>query len=199
MAWTIEDVRRALLERPGQPSAAVVSSRAAVAVIVRPGAAEGLDVLLIRRAEHPRDPWSGQMAFPGGRAEPDDADLSATARREVSEEIGLDLQRDGELLGALDGLQALARMRPMDLTIQPFVFSLHAPAVAEAREEVTSVHWLPLEQLLGETARSIHKRRYGGQTQRFPCLRVDGLVIWGLTYRMLLDLNERLRAGAARR
>jgi 8-oxo-dGTP pyrophosphatase MutT (NUDIX family) len=136
------------------------------------------------------------MAFPGGRAEPGDAGLSATAMREVAEEIGLDLQRDAELLGALDEVQALARMRPMDLTIQPFVFNLHAPAVAYVREEVTSVHWLSLEHLLGAAARGFHKRRYGGQVQRFPCARVEGLVIWGLTYRMLLDLGERLKTSS---
>lgn len=195
MAFTTDDVRRALQERPGQPSAALVSSRAAVAVILRPSEA-GLDVLLIRRAEHPRDPWSGQMAFPGGRAEPRDAGLSATAAREVAEEIGLDLVRDGELLGPLDEVRALARMRPMDLTIQPFVFSLHGPGEAEAREEVSSVHWLSLEHLLDGTALSIHKRRYGNQTEHFPCLRTQGLVIWGLTYRMLVDLGERLKASA---
>jgi 8-oxo-dGTP pyrophosphatase MutT (NUDIX family) len=122
--------------------------------------------------------------------------LSATATREVAEEIGLDLGRDGELLGALDEVQALARMRPMDLTIQPFVFSLHTPAVAYVREEVESVHWLPLEHLLSATARGIHKRRYGGQVQHFPCVRAESLVIWGLTYRMLLDLGERLGVSA---
>ena len=82
--------------------------RAAVATILREGL-EGPEVLLIRRAENPRDPWSGHMAFPGGREAPEDRDLLATAVRETHEEVGLDLQRSAHLLGRLDALPAVAR------------------------------------------------------------------------------------------
>src|SRR5260370_1267560 len=83
------------------------------------------DVHFIRRAEHPQDPWSGQMASPGGRAAPGDADLRATAIREPREEIGVDLPAAAEPLGGLDEVRAMARLRPMNLTITPFVFRLH--------------------------------------------------------------------------
>jgi len=188
-------VRRALHAQPGQRLPDQVRSRAAVAMILR-SAGAGLELLLIRRAEHPRDPWSGQMAFPGGRAEPADADLSETATREVSEEIGVDLAQAGELFGSLDELRAMARLRPMDLTIQPFVFGLQRDIVAEAREEVESVHWLPLEALFAPEAHSNLEYRHEGQTLLFPCLRHDGLVIWGLTYHMLQGLEQRLRRHA---
>ena len=190
----VETVRRALGARPGVRLPDQVKSRAAVAMILRP-APDGLELLLIRRAEHPRDPWSGQMAFPGGRAEPGDADLTTTATREVAEEIGVDLRRAGDLLGSLDELRAMARLRPMDLTIQPFVFGLAQDVVAEAREEVDSVHGLPLAALFSPAARSTLEYRYEGQRLLFPCLRHDGLVIWGLTYRMLQSLEQRLRGG----
>jgi len=154
-----------------------------------------MEILLIRRAEHPLDPWSGQMAFPGGRAEPGDIDLLATAVRETVEEIGLDLSRAAEPLGALDEVRAMARMRPMDLSILPLVFRLTAPVEPSLSGEVRSLHWLPLGSLLGAELRSTMDYDHEGQRLQFPCVRVDEVVIWGLTYRMLLALGERLLAG----
>jgi len=197
MSPGIEQVRAALLARPGQRLQDDVTGRAAVGMVLRE-AEPGLELLMIRRAEHPRDPWSGQMAFPGGRAEPTDADLVATARREVREEVGLDLEGEGEFLGALDELRAMARLRPMDLTIQPFVFHLRGPGPARVVAEVQSVHWLELRRLLSAEVRGSHRYLLGGRRVLFPCLRVDGLTIWGLTYRMLMSLDERLLALAQR-
>jgi 8-oxo-dGTP pyrophosphatase MutT (NUDIX family) len=193
---TWDDVRRALASRPSEAVTPALASRAAVALILRGGEA-GIELLFIRRAEHPRDPWSGQMAFPGGRAEAGDADLMATAVRETAEEIGLDLARSAEPLGALDEVRAMARMRPMDLTIQPFVFRLAGPAELQASAEVRSVHWLPLAALLGADLRSTMDYVHEGTALRFPCVRVDEVVIWGLTYRMLLALGERLSGPTA--
>jgi 8-oxo-dGTP pyrophosphatase MutT (NUDIX family) len=190
---TWDDVRRALASRPSEPVTPALASRAAVALILRDGEA-GIDLLFIRRAERPQDPWSGQMAFPGGRAESGDADLLATATRETAEEIGLDLARAAEPLGALDEVRAMARMRPLDLTILPFVFRLATPAELTLSAEVRSVHWLPLAALLGADLRSTMDYVHEGTSLRFPCVRVDEVVIWGLTYRMLLALGERLVA-----
>jgi 8-oxo-dGTP pyrophosphatase MutT (NUDIX family) len=174
--------------------AEAVSQRAAVALVLRE-AERGLELLFIRRAEDPRDPWSGHTAFPGGRSEPEDADLVATATRETCEELGLDLERDGERLGALDEVQAVSRMRRLDLAISPFVFRLHRPARLEPSEEVRSVHWLRLEDLVSERHRSTLDHEHQGELFQLPCLRIEGLVIWGLTFRMFVDLEERLAAG----
>jgi 8-oxo-dGTP pyrophosphatase MutT (NUDIX family) len=165
--------------------------RAAVAMVLRQGE-HGLELLFIRRAEHPNDPWSGQMAFPGGRTEPGDVGLRATAIRETSEEIGLALERQGMYLGALDEVRAMARLRPMNLAIAPFVFRLDVSAELTLSDEVTSAHWLPLTRLLDPAARSAYVYEQQGSRIEFPCLRLDGLMIWGLTYRMFVDLAERL-------
>jgi 8-oxo-dGTP pyrophosphatase MutT (NUDIX family) len=166
------------------------SQRAAVAIMLRdPG--EGLEVLFIRRAENPQDPWSGQVAFPGGRFEPQDADLRATARRETLEETGLDLSRS-EFLGALDEIAARGRLRPVDLSVQPFVFALEGEMETRASGEVESLHWIPLDRLLAPKAEETFEYHQGDTTVRMPCLSVGPIVIWGLTYRMFLDLKGAL-------
>jgi 8-oxo-dGTP pyrophosphatase MutT (NUDIX family) len=188
---TWDEVRTALAQRPPAQAADEASRRAAVAVILRDGPA-GIEVLFIRRAEHPQDPWSGQVAFPGGRAEPADADLQATAVRETLEEIGVDLVARADALGALDEVRAVARGLPMNLTIAPFVFRLREPFEPALSVEVRSLHWLPLSDLLGTTRRSTFDYAPQGVSLQLPCFRVDELVIWGLTYRMFVSFQERL-------
>jgi 8-oxo-dGTP pyrophosphatase MutT (NUDIX family) len=189
-------VRAALALRPAERVTDAVRSRAAVAVILRDGT-DGLEALFIRRAEHPRDPWSGQVAFPGGRWEPGDPDLEATARRETLEEIGLDLHAAAELIGPLDEVRAMARLRPMDLSITPFVYRLRQAVPTRLSLEVTSLHWLPLRALLDPASASTFAYVHEASSLTFPSLDVGGLVIWGLTYRMFTGLAERLRAASA--
>lgn len=173
------------------------SPRAAVALVLRQAARRGLELLFIRRAEHEGDPWSGQVGFPGGRGEPEDASPLATAIRETLEETGLDLSRDAQQLGELDELRALARGRPVDLVIAPFVFHLTRPADGAPSREVVSLHWLDLEALLDPASRSVFEYRHQETTRELPCLRVGGLVIWGLTFRMFENLESLLSGGAA--
>jgi 8-oxo-dGTP pyrophosphatase MutT (NUDIX family) len=167
--------------------------RAAVALVFRDGAQGGLELLFIRRAEHEKDPWSGHMGFPGGRQEPGDPDLAATAVRETLEETGLDLAADGDPLGALDEVKALARGRPVDLVIAPFVHRLRRRLEGAPSHEVVSLHWLPLERLLSPETRSTLRYAFEENVLELPCLRIDGLVIWGLTYRMFESLVSVLK------
>ena len=169
--------------------------RASVALVLRDGEPDGLELLFIRRAEHEKDPWSGHMGFPGGRAEPGDRGPEATAVRVTLEETGLDLATEGERLGALDEVRALARGRPVDLVIAPFVFRLTQRRDGAPSHEVVSLHWLPLERLLAPGSRSTLPYQYEETVLDLPCLLIDGLVIWGLTYRMF----ENLRAVVERR
>ena len=168
--------------------------RAAVALVLRDAGPAGIELLFIRRAEHEKDPWSGHMGFPGGRAEPGDAGLEGTAVRETLEETGLDLAGDGEPLGALDEVKALARGRPVDLVITPFVFRLRRRLDGAPSHEVVSLHWLPLGRLLAPETRSTLQYQYEETILDLPCLRIDGLVIWGLTYRMFENLRVVLAA-----
>lgn len=190
-------LRKKLAERDAQligDDAAEPSRRAAVAAILRERP-RGPEILLIRRAERAGDPWSGQMAFPGGRASESDPDLVATAVRETEEEVGLDLEKRSQLLGRLDDLPAIARARPTGLIIAPFVFALAEEAELSPNHEVAEALWAPIEPLVSGAAQTTFAYRYEGRTLSFPALQVGEHVVWGLTYQMLRMLFERLQAG----
>ncbi len=166
--------------------------QAAVSLILRQG--REVEALLIRRAEAKGDPWSGHMALPGGRRDPADPDLLHTARREALEETGVALEKTGALLGFLDPLKPSTYRLP-PLSIYPFVFAV--PAETEAvlcSREVAEVLWVPLSGLFSPGAESTVPIPLGDITRDFPCLRLDGRVIWGLTYRVLQDFRRRLEA-----
>ncbi len=163
-------------------------TQAAVSVIVR-GRAE-LDLLLIKRAHHETDPWSGQMALPGGRWERGDDSLLDTAMRETAEETGVDLATDVHL-GRLPNVHPNSPRLP-HVTIQPFVFGVSSETRARAAsEEVEAVHWVSLRHLRDPATAGEVEIEVEGSPTTFPGLRVDGEVVWGLTYRILrsfLDL-----------
>ena len=121
---SLKDVKRALARLRSQPPRFVPPGRrAAVAAVLREGK-DGLELLFIHRAEHPRDPWSGQMAWPGGRVDDDDAGPLAAALRETREELAFDLEREAELLGALSEVRTHLRRGPGPLSVVPVVFEL---------------------------------------------------------------------------
>ncbi len=168
---------------------------AAVAAIFREGD-DGAEVLLIRRAERSGDPWSGHMAFPGGRHEPGDRDLLRTAIRETAEEIGLDLECHGHLVGVLDDQDAKGRRTPEPMPIRPFVFALHEPGSICPNEEVTEVIWTPIGPLIRGERKSSLDVDYEKNRYTLPAYDVDGRIVWGLTYRMLQALFQRLTHAA---
>ena len=190
-----EHVARALARHT--PARQGKGPRAAVALVLREATAAGLELLFILRAEHEQDPWSGHVGFPGGRAEPEDESLESTAVRETLEETGLDLRRDAAPLGGLDEVRAMARGRPVDLVIAPFVFHLLRPVEGAPSHEVVSLHWLPLPVLLDPAFRSTLEVRHAEATVELPCIRLAGLVIWGLTYRMFESFERVLREAEA--
>jgi 8-oxo-dGTP pyrophosphatase MutT (NUDIX family) len=172
--------------------------RAAVALVLRPAAAD-LEVLLIRRAERHGDPWSGHMAFPGGRADPRDVDTIATAARETMEEVGIDVVHGGEWLGALEELHP--RSGAPAISVYPHVFAVSADAEAHPNHEVGEAFWVPLGEISRPDAATeyLHTSPNGARV-RFPAYDVRGNVVWGLTYRMLsefLALHARLVEAAS--
>lgn len=192
----LDRIEDQLLKRPGQPVALPGEElrRAAVAAVLR----DSGELLFIKRSEREGDPWSGHMAFPGGRVEQADPSLRAAAERETLEEVGLDLAAHGRLLGPLDEVLTPVRSGPAALVISPYVFRLQAPVRLVPNHEVASVHWLSLERLVAGEGRGSFTLDWRGQTWEMPCVDIDEVRIWGLTLRMLDDLLERLGAQVSR-
>ena len=161
---------------------------AAVAIVVVPSPDA---VLLIRRAERAGDPWSGHMALPGGRREPGDDDLLATAMRETREEVGFALLRSS-LLGSLDDVVPRTPVLP-PVAVRPFVFSLAARPPLVPNPEVAAVRWVHLDLLLHpETYHSV-RLEIRGEHRDVPAFQIEDAIVWGMTERILSALLEHLR------
>lgn len=203
MVVDVDLVRAALARGPtNELSGERVKRRAAVAAVLRPipRSAGGLEVLFIKRTEREGDPWSGHMAFPGGRHDERDEDLVRTAVRETREELGLALDDLAEPLGRLDDVPATARGLPTGLVVTPFVWLLReVPAMQPDPSEVAEVHWAPLEPLFRGERDTHIEYPWQGQVLKLPGYEIDGgalgrRVVWGLTHRMLQIFFARLRA-----
>ena len=163
---------------------------AAVAILFRVNEAGRLDLLLIRRADREGDPWSGHVALPGGRRDPEDGTLEDTALREVWEEVGVDVRRDGRVLGTLDDLAPRNPTLP-PMAVRPFVAAVADVALAP-NPEVASAAWIPLERLQAPEASRESVVLVQGQRWTVPSLVVGDYLVWGMTERILRQLLERV-------
>lgn len=175
--------------RAGRQWLRPVMQRAAVAIILKVFEGE-LHALMIRRAERMGDPWSGQMAFPGGRLEPEDANGFGCACRETEEEIGVSLGDEDACLGRLSELNARPGRFRRGLAITPFVFRMDREVRVLPNHEVAEVVWVPLEFLLDPDNRSSMCWKRGRMTLDMPCYIFGGRRIWGLSLKMLDELMD---------
>ncbi len=155
---------------------------AAVSIIVRDKEHPG--VLLIKRAKRSGDPWSGQIAFPGGKMQAGDGDARGTAVRETLEEVGIDLARVSEFLGYAPS----TKTHTGSMDVVPSVFLLKEKVEARPNEEVTSYRWVGLGEVSTPGARSNYTFRFEGRAIEMPAFVVGDYVVWGLTHRILADL-----------
>ena len=169
----------------GREQAAVIPAAVLVPIIAH---AEGLTVLFTRRTAHLKA-HSGQVSFPGGRAEPGDATPERTALREAEEEIGLAARR----------VEVLARL-PEYLTrtgfrVTPVVGLIEPPLelVPDARE-VDEVFEVPLGFILDPVNHRRESRQIGERLARYYVIEHQGRTIWGATAGMLVNLYRVLAA-----
>ena len=143
------------------------------------------ELLFIQRAHRHGDPWSGDMAFPGGRMEAGDAHPRAAAERETREETGLDLARYGHFEGRLPDLVTRQHSRRRPMVVTPYVFEWIGPHASTLNHEVDSVVWIPLAELRDPANRSTLRWRTPLGALRLPCIRYGERCIWGLSFSML--------------
>ena len=181
----IKQVRRKLATHAPDLVESENHQRASVAVVLREGL-HSAEVLLIERAIFEGDPWSGHMAFPGGRMEVGDDSTRVTAARETFEEVGVELT-NAEYLGQIDELVGNRRVSPR------LVISAHAFHLEENQEfaldpaEVQQAFWFPLAGLHEQSRQVEHI------VPEMPDIRFPGVVVgdpsrhivWGLTFRFL--------------
>jgi len=171
-------------------------ARAAVAAIFRaPKEQAEAQVLLIRRAEREGDPWSGHMAFPGGKRDAADTSLLDTAIRETQEEVGLDLTRHAHLVTRLPSVPALTRSKGGGMLVTPFIFALDEsehPAFVLS-PEVAEAFWVPVGPMARGEIATTFPYRHEGTLLQLPGFLVQERIVWGLTHRMLSMLFTALR------
>jgi len=184
----------ALRRAPGREEAPEPAARwAAIALTFRLGPSGQPELLMIKRAEAERDPWSGHIACPGGRMEPADRDLEHTAIRETWEETGVDLERNGRILGTLDDIRPRSPHLP-PLIIRPFVAIAEPTVAVVVSSEVAEAFWVPLSAIRETTAwgRAIVRVRGVGEREE-DVFRHGQFTVWGLTHRALTQFVELLR------
>lgn len=191
MTATNLTARRLSAVLDSEPRRCVDGPTAAVAAVFRSGAV-GTELLFIQRAAKDSDPWSGHMAFPGGRTDPTDADSLATAERETREELALDLSDDSTFLGSLNDLEP--SLRPGGLRAvhcHGYWLDGDRPALTP-NYEVADALWVPIS-VLTDANRHIDYH-YPRTNSSWPGIQLDdpNQVVWGLTLRFLADLFDRL-------
>lgn len=188
----IARLARALEARPGRQIEPDPPMRlAAIALVFRLGSLAEPEMLMIKRAEYEGDPWSGQVACPGGRMEAGDHDLAQTAMRETWEETGIELARVGRLLGALDDLSPRTPTLP-PILIRPFVVVVPPSVELVQSAEVAAAFWVPLSAIRAEAGWGTGRVSIRGTDREVTTFTHGDYMVWGLTERVLRQLLDRL-------
>lgn len=141
------------------------------------------EALFILRSRHERDPWSGDIGFPGGRVAKGETDPRLTAERESAEELAIDLTAT-DYLGRLDDLYGAT----LPILVSCFVYAHADRPVLTPNHEVETTFWIPLDRLLDQRRHRLENFTYRGHPTTQPVADLLGPgepLLWGITYRLL--------------
>lgn len=187
MSKSLQDLQSVMSShRPSTKWYRYFVNRSAVALIVRK--TERLEVLMIKRADREGDPWSGHMAFPGGRMDKTDRHGLAVATRETWEEIGLADHHYSDCLGRLSDITSRPHKGIKPMVISPYVFSIDCVPTLKLNHEVADVLWVPLDFLADTANRESMEWTMKKMTLTLPCYFYEQQRIWGLSLLMLDEL-----------
>ena len=161
---------------------------ASVALILR-DTHNGTEVLMMQRAKHERDPWSGQMSFPGGKIETTDDSYKAAAIREAHEEVGAELN-DDNCIGRLDDLLGLKVNDTFSAHVRCYVFKPTGDIKLKANHEVADMVWLPLA-FLNDANNAYAFNHPIDPSLSMPSVMINDAkeqILWGMSLRMLMNL-----------
>jgi 8-oxo-dGTP pyrophosphatase MutT (NUDIX family) len=157
------------------------NANSAVALLLRKNG-EHYEILLVKRAIRLTDPWSGQIALPGGKREPKDPNLKATIIRETKEETNLSIE-NSRFLGVLEAVQSAPRR---NLCILPFVIVLnYDQEIKLNKTELDSYIWIQFEGLSNNRITSIEPG-FG----EVPAYKFENAIVWGITYKIISDFSR---------
>ena len=178
----LEDIKRRLDNYLPPQLDTKTERQAAVALLLRDNNGQ-TEILLIKRAEHDTDPWSGDLGFPGGGIEVTDPSPRAAAERETWEEIGLQLDESNYL-----GQSASLMGAYLSVHVSCFVYQVAVDAEFKLNGEVVSVFWIPLRTLLEPQRNRQMEFFYRGKKRKHPVIKLDewsDRPLWGITYRLI--------------
>lgn len=187
---SLHEIEELLQRHRPQKQYAEGRTRASVALILRelPG---DLEILFIERATDVRDPWSGHLAFPGGKVEPGEQARQA-AERETQEEIGLDLGAEHYLGRMSDIIGANLPVR-----VSCFAYGVVTPtALPVVSPEVSDVFWVRLSDILRPERHQLTVVGFSGTALKVPAIvlpQSDKPVLWGITYRLVMQFLDIIR------
>lgn len=161
--------------------------RAAVSIIIR-DCDTSPSVLMMRRADKKGDPWSGHMAFPGGKTDPHDDSTFQTALRELQEETGIQPIDALKPVGRLSDILTRPHSGRIPMVVTPFVFTVNQDLSFDSNHEVAELLWVPLSYIANVAHREKMTWQTGKVSLNLPCYFYNGRRIWGLSLSMLDEL-----------